>query len=154
MPITVPQPQTMVSAETFGQPVAQQVNLLLAPYVSTALVPSGFSISSQQSWVKHVGYDVIVLAKFILSNGTLASPSFSLPVPAATDCMRPFGQGAFLQNGVRWWGGLGIGDAANGIVSLTDSGGSFLNSTYPFAWKATDEIHMRMAYKSATPKLA
>ena len=154
MAITIPQPQTMVSAETFGQPVAQQVNLLLAPYVSTNLVPSGFSISSQQSWLKHVGYDVIVLAKFILSSGTIAAASFGLPIPAATDCMRPFGQGAFLQSGSRWWGAMGIGDAVSGSVSFTDSAGAFINSTFPFAWKATDEIHMRLAYKSASPKLS
>ena len=91
MAITIPQPQTMVSAETFGQPVATEVNRLsplvdtlqifaavlfvanatLSPNVEFAVSLTG--VSSNQMTISTANIRVLVAGRYLIVGSALLS---------------------------------------------------------------------------------
>lgn len=146
MAITVPVIGSEISATDFGIPVANNVNMLFAPFTTGTLVTSGLSVASSNLRYRQLGWEVTVYIKIVLSGGSMTNPIVNLPI-GASSLTNVFVSGLYLQSGARWWNASGINSGA-GIAPLTFDGG-FVNSTTPFAWGVNCEMHFRVQYMSA-----
>jgi len=137
-------------------------------YDGTQWVAAGFTVAYTPVWTcaitppslgngsltgRFYRFDKFVFFRLQLTAGsttTFGTGNFEFTTPTAVTAVNNFGyQAAFLDQGTAWFTrgqGLGITTNASDKFICIDSAGTAVQSTVPFTWANTDQLHVQGSY--------